>query len=83
MKVKQLIKLLQKEDPDRIVVVASDAEGNNYSPLSDITTGAYDPETTYSGVYGLEKLTKAGIKLGYSEEDVIKGKKALCLHPIN
>ena len=39
MKVKNLIELLQKEDPERLVVCQKDPEGNSYSPLSDMWSG--------------------------------------------
>ena len=83
MKVKQLIKILQKVDPERFIVMAKDGEGNGYSPLYDICECAYAPDSTWSGEVGLEKLTKADIKAGYSEEDVLKGKKSICLRPVN
>lgn len=84
MKVKKLIKLLQACDPERIVVMASDSEGNGYSPLADISSAAYRAETTWSGEVGLETLTELDRKKGYSEEDVIDdGKPAIILHPTN
>lgn len=83
MKVKELIKLLEKEDENRIVIMSSDGEGNSFSPLCDISTGAYLADSSYSGEVGLEKLTPEAIKDGYTEEDVIKGEKALILYPTN
>jgi len=78
MKVKTLIKELQKCDQERIVIMASDSEGNNYSPIDDVYTGAYD-----SGEFGMEELTEKDKKDGYTEEDIIDGKKAVCFYPIN
>lgn len=83
MNVKQLIELLQQEDPDRIVICQKDAEGNQYSPLSNVRTGTYLANTTWSGTVGLEKLSEQNIKDGYSEEDVIAGIPALVLTPTN
>lgn len=84
MKVKELIKLLQKENPERIVVMASDAEGNSYSPLDGISTAAYKAETTWSGEVGLEKLSEEDRAAGYTEEDVLEGgKPCVILHPTN
>jgi hypothetical protein len=86
MTVKELIERLQKEDPDRIVIMAKDGEGNSYSPLSDLGTAAYKPTSTWRGDAGLEPedLTEEMIKKGYSEEDVIRdGQKAIVLQPIN
>lgn len=83
MKIKELIKLLEKEDPERIVIMASDGEGNGYSPLSSIWTAAYKAENTWSGEVGLEKLTEEDEEQGYTEEDVLKGKKAIVFSPTN
>ena len=84
MTVEQLIKALQKEDPKRIVVMAKDAEGNGYSPVSSFWTGAYRADSTWSGEVGLEKLTPADKKQGYSEDDVIDdGKPCVVLCPVN
>jgi len=83
MTVKELIELLEKEDPDRIVVMAKDSEGNSYSPLSDLGTGIYKARTKWSGEVGLEKLTPELIAAGYSEEDVISGQPALIVSPMN
>lgn len=79
MKVKKLIELLQKEDPNRIVVLSSDMEGNNFGELDDVSTGKWDKTNRE---IGLEKLTKELIGYGYSEEDVMKdGQKAVFLWP--
>jgi len=84
MTVKKLIKLLQEEDPNRIVILQKDGEGNGYSPLSDFMTGSYVPDSTWSGEIYLEELTSELIKQGYGEEDVrTDGKKALVLCPVN
>jgi len=47
--VKELIELLQKEDPERLVILSKDAEGNSYSPLTNFVQTAYVPETTWFG----------------------------------
>ena len=83
MTVKELIKTLQEEDPDRIVIVQKDSEGNGYSPLYSIWTGSYMKENTYSGHVGLEKLNDDDIKSGYTEEDLVDGSPALILCPTN
>lgn len=84
MKVKKLIELLQKEDPNRIVICQKDPEGNGFSPLSDIWNGAYRAETTWYGEAGLEKFTEEDRKMGYTEEDILEdGKPALFLVPVN
>jgi len=83
MTVKELIEFLSRHDPDRIVIMAKDAEGNGYSPLSDGWIGRYRADTTWSGDVGLERLTPQLKKDGYSQEDVIDGDPALILCPVN
>lgn len=82
MTVRELLAQLQQEDPDRIVVMASDSEGNSHSPLARLWRGAYKAETTWSGEVGLEKLTKEDRDQGYCEDDVLKGQPALVLRPV-
>ena len=80
----QLIELLKVEDPARLVVLSSDAEGNKHSPLASLWSGAYEVENTWRGEVGLEKLTPEDRKNGYEEEDVLEnGDPALILGPIN
>lgn len=38
MTVKELITELQKLDPNRIVIMSKDAEGNGFSPLAELET---------------------------------------------
>jgi glucose dehydrogenase len=85
MKVKQLKKLLEKVDDDRIVILQNDSEGNGFSPLSDIDykNVVYKAESTWSGEIGLEKLTPTLIKAGYTKDDLSTGEKALILIPVN
>jgi hypothetical protein len=49
MKIKKLIKILEKYDPELTVVLSSDGEGNGFSPLSDETKEKYLPENKWSG----------------------------------
>lgn len=83
MTVKELIEQLKKEDPDRLVILQKDSEGNGYSPFYDLYTGSYEAESTWGGHVGLEELTEEDIKHGYGEGDVVNGEKALILTPIN
>ena len=84
MKVKNLIEQLQHEDPEALVVMAKDSEGNGYSPLSDYWVGAYRPESTYSGEVGYSELTSELKEAGYGEDDIITdGEKAVILCPTN
>ena len=84
MTVKELIEKLQQEDPERIVIISKDSEGNNFSPLSDLSAYAYDPETIRSGDIGIEKLTDENREQGYTIENiVVDGQKAIVLWPTN
>ena len=79
MKVKDLIKLLQEEDPERLVIIASDAEGNDYNEFDGFWTAAYDKKNRE---VGLEGLTEELIERGYSDEDVMEdGIPALVFSP--
>ncbi len=50
MTVAELITELQKTDPNRIVVLQKDAEGNGYSPLAGADCSAlYVADSTWSG----------------------------------
>jgi len=80
MKVKELIKLLQKTDPNRLVVMSCDAEGNGYSVLAGGNEIAFNEE---EGEVGLEFLTEKDEAQGYSDEDVMHdGKPAFVLCPV-
>jgi hypothetical protein len=83
MIVKELIKLLQEQNQDAIVVMAKDAEGNSYSPISSLWGGAYLPDSTWSGTAGLLTLTAEDIEAGYGEDDLVDGDPAVILCPVN
>ena len=83
MTVKELIEKLKDEDPDRIVVLQKDAEGNGFSPLYSYWLGSYVAETTWYGEMWLEELTEEDIEVGFTEEDVKQGQKAVSLTPVN
>jgi hypothetical protein len=79
MTVGELIKKLKSIDKDRLVVCASDSEGNDYSPLRTIWAASYAADCRS---VGLETLTAADRKAGYTEEDVLElGVPALVLSP--
>jgi hypothetical protein len=83
MKVKQLKLLLEKCNDDDVVVLATDEEGNRFSPLSDVEQGM-----TYSHLYGttaIQELTEDDIAQGFTEEDVSTDPNALpciILYPV-
>jgi hypothetical protein len=45
----ELIEAMEDLDPGRLVVMAKDAEGNDYSPLYAACLGIYRPHNTWSG----------------------------------
>jgi len=47
--VAELIAKLSEIENHRIVILSSDGEGNNYSPLAEIYEVEYVPDSTYSG----------------------------------
>ncbi len=71
MKVKKLRKLLRSADPNAIVVLSIDPEGNGYSPL-DLGTGGMRYE---DHEIGYEELTDDLKGKGYSTDDVMTGGK--------
>ena len=84
MKVKELKKLLEKVDDNRIVILAKDGEGNDFSLLAELDDESnYEADSTWSGNVGIEKLTPEREKQGYTKEDVNHGKPALVLWPVN
>ena len=71
MTVKQLIEALQTCNPDDLVVLARDAEGNSFSPVDRVLgDDMYEPESSWSGCIKLRELTPELEKQGYSEDDV-------------
>lgn len=49
VKVKELMKILKDLPQNYEVVMSSDGEGNNFSPLADFGLQMYIPDTTWSG----------------------------------
>ena len=76
MKVRELIEELQAVDPDMLVVLQEDAEGNGYSPLAGAEPAYYVATSTWSGdVYGQEDIDSGEAPDG--------GQTALILWPVN
>jgi hypothetical protein len=79
MKVKKLIVELSKCDPEAIIVIATDSEGNGFDIINNV-----DGNNLYDKVnkeVGLKQLTPELIKQGYTEEDLGKGESAVTLWP--
>lgn len=85
MKVKELIKMLENENQDAIVIMSSDGEGNSHSPFADFSNcDTYKADSTWSGEVGFSKLTPQLKKDGYGEGDILQdGEPALILCPVN
>ena len=68
--VRDLIELLKKLSPDRVVVLQKDSEGNAWSPLDVSWRGAYAPHSDWSGDVYLERLTDEDRSQGFDESDL-------------
>lgn len=72
MTVSELIVILSGFNPDALVVMSSDSEGNNHSPIY----GAFDnlhyiPDSAYSGeIRDFEQEEKDGEYEGYEKEEL-------------
>lgn len=49
MKVKELIDILNKQDPEAIVIQSKDEEGNGFSPTYEIRDALYVEYSAFSG----------------------------------
>lgn len=89
MKIKDLIEELQKLNPETLLVMSSDSEGNAYSPVSaPISIGYYFPDSSYSGDFyegTLEELVTDGDydSVEEAEEDMQHAIPAVCIWPVN
>lgn len=84
MTVKELIAKLQQVEPDRIVILQKDAEGNGYSPLEGADDNAVWQAIKYGrGEVRMQTLTDKLRRQGYSEEDTGEGQPCLVLYPVN
>lgn len=79
MKAKQLIQELLKLDPNTVVFIASDAEGNSYSVVSDVNTEngnlAFNGKTDNSSV-------EFGVLVDDGSEDKVFKRPAAILYPV-
>ena len=88
MTVRELIAALQACDPDYLVVMSCDGEGNGVSPLSETAgeNNVYVPDSTWSGEVRIHHLTDELREQGYGTEDVSDdplGQRAVVLWPTN
>jgi 8-oxo-dGTP diphosphatase len=71
-KVGDLLKRLAGVDPETLVVLASDREGNSFSPLceAETTNRSYFAETSFSGEVAYVELTEDLATRGFTDDDV-------------
>lgn len=81
MKVKQLITELSKLDPEALVVLSSDMEGNRFGELDSVDdNNMYDKQN--HEITGCRVLTEQLKRHGYTDEDLGKsGVSAVVLWP--
>ena len=73
MNVNELISILKTFDEDDLVVMSSDAEGNDYAVLRDIDKCLYVSNSRYSGEVYIREVTPEDRESGYTEEDLYNG----------
>lgn len=79
MTVKELIALLSALDPDRIVILQRDPEGNGYAPLDGVDDNTvWQAEDSEARVQTLTSELKAR---GFTLEDVGDGVPSVILYP--
>lgn len=72
MTVKELIDILSTADPNAVIVVSSDEEGNSYRYAHNIDATDLNCEGSWEVEIGLRKLTQEYIDRGYTDEDVLE-----------
>lgn len=71
IKVSELIKILEKHKPESVVILATDAEGNDSTSLSEVTAQMYRAGTrSWDGQLYIPKLTPELIESGYTADDL-------------
>jgi len=79
MRVYELIDLLKNFDPNALVIMQRDSEGNGYAPLNGAEdNGSWDKTERE---YGYTTLTPELEASGYSQEDCVDGEPAIVLYP--
>jgi hypothetical protein len=77
--VRELIEELSALQPDDLVVLAKDPEGNGYSPFSGADPCVYVPESTWSGYLWDDEEPEPG----WESEKPAEAVNAVVLWPIN
>lgn len=76
-----LIKALQSADPNLIVILSRDEEGNGYLPLYESGVSLTNHVYTQDGEIKIAALTPSLRKQRYTQEDVGKGIPCIILYP--
>lgn len=83
MTVRELIAKLQEYDPEAVVVMSSDREGNGHSPLDEIDASTYVPDTTWSGELWDPEYDEADPEDEDAWERPANAVPCVCLWPVN
>jgi hypothetical protein len=86
MTVAELIEELQKYAPQTQVIMSKDSEGNLFGPISDISSGVYEAESTWNGDYWDHNHTAEENCMEDDEWEEMKAddsKSCICIWPIN
>lgn len=81
MTVGELVTKLQSYPVDSLVILAADAEGNNFSPVYDAYETGYVQVNNWAGETKLWELTDEDIANGYDVEDVCSP-DGECVHAV-
>ncbi len=78
--VKELIAQLTELDPDAVVIMQRDPEGNGYAPCSGAEgNGAWD---TREREFGYASITESMMQSGFTDEDIVRGIPAVVIWPV-
>lgn len=85
MNIKQLKEEIKNLPDDIEVILQTDAEGNNYSPLKDVDSNCiYVPNSPYSGdVYGTKWSAEDVCMTDMEWKELKRKPKSLVLVPVN
>ena len=85
MTVGELISKLSGIDPSLDVILSKDAEGNYYSPLTEVDAECiYTPETTYSGYVRSTRWSSDEACMCHEDWEKFKAqKRSVVLWPVN
>lgn len=85
MKVKELIQLLQEKDPDMLIILAKDEEGNGYCGVEAIGTGVFHEDILYADFAEFEEDISYHFNINSSMKDIIKkeANECVCIWPLS